>query len=97
MVLLLGLYYLYRKSPKLKNGLKDSFESLHQKQILPTRVGGTRWVPHLYKAIVGFFKGYQAIRHHLESASHTNAKAEGLAKIAADGNIIVFLLSLKVN
>ena len=96
MVLMLGLYYLYRKSPKLKNGLKESFSAMQQKQVLPTRVWGTRLVPHLYRTIGSFFKGYTVIRRHLETASHTNAKAEGLAKIAADGHVMVYLLSLQV-
>ncbi|KAK3086151.1 hypothetical protein FSP39_014367 [Pinctada imbricata] len=46
MTLLLGLHYLYKKSPKMKKSLKRSFAALNQKQILPTRVGGTRWLPH---------------------------------------------------
>lgn len=96
MTLLLGLYYLYRKSPKSKQGLQRSFEAQEKRMILPTRVGGTRWLPHIFLAIGNFIKGYTALRHHLENSSHTNPKAEGLAKIAADGNVLVFMLSLKV-
>lgn len=63
---------------------------------MPTRVGGTRWLPHLSRAIDNFLKAYVPIRNHLETASHQNSKAEGLAKLAGNGNIIVFMLSLKV-
>jgi hypothetical protein len=42
ITLLLGLYYLYRKSPKMKKSLTTSFESLKINRDLPTRVGGTR-------------------------------------------------------
>lgn len=42
ITLLLGLYYLYRKSPKMKKYLTTSFESLKINRVLPTRVGGTR-------------------------------------------------------
>lgn len=49
MTLLLGLYYLYRKGPTKKVVLKRCFTSL--KQVLPTRVGGTRWLPHTYRAM----------------------------------------------
>ncbi|WAQ94245.1 K1586-like protein, partial [Mya arenaria] len=76
MTLLLGLYYLYRKSPKLKQGLKRSFEALDIRKVMPTRVRGTRWVPHIKLAIANFTKGYKAIRSHLETASHANPKAE---------------------
>ncbi|XP_071142824.1 zinc finger protein 862-like [Mytilus edulis] len=95
MTLLLGLYYLYRKSPKQKKALKRSFKILNINQILPSRVGGTRWLPHVARAINGFIKGYRAIRLQLESASHNNAKAEGLAKLARDGSIISYMLILK--
>ena len=80
----------------MKKGLKISFKSLDRNRVLPTRVGGTRWLPHLARAISNFEKGYKAIRNHLETASHENSKAEGLAKIAADGNVLVFMMSLKV-
>lgn len=59
-------------------------------------IGGTRWLPHIDLAIDNFIKGYIPIKHHLETASHENAKAEGLVKIATDGNLLVFLLSLRV-
>jgi hypothetical protein len=95
MTLLLGLYYLYKNSPKLKNGLKRTFQIFEMNQVLPTRVGGTRWLPHLHKAMNIFFKSYKVLRHHLENASHESPKAEGLCKIAGDGHVIAFLLALK--
>jgi hypothetical protein len=75
----------------MKKGLKISFKSLDRNRVLPTRVGGTRWLPHLARDISIF-----AIRNHHETASYENSKAEGLAKIAADGNVLVFMMSLKV-
>lgn len=33
----------------------------------------------------------------LETASHENAKAEGLAKIATDGHVLTYLPELKVD
>lgn len=71
MMLLLGLYYLYRKSPKLKMGLKRSFEACQMKMLLPTHVGGTRWLPHLALAIRNFTRGYKAVRSHLVIVPHT--------------------------
>lgn len=94
--LLLGLYYLYRKSPKQKKALMECFNMLKMQPILPTRIGGTRWLPHYKRAIDAFLKGYKAYRMQLESSSHGNAKAEGLVKLARDGSVLVFILSLKV-
>lgn len=96
MTLLLGLFYIYRKSPKSKKSLVRSFESLEMKPILPTRIGGTRWLPHVERALKVFFKGYRAFCYHLQNSSHENSKAEGLAKLATDGHVVVFMLKLKV-
>jgi hypothetical protein len=96
MVLLLGLYYLYKKSPKQKKALKRCFKVLNINQILPKRVGGTRWLPHLYKATIAFIKGYKAIRLQLETFSHKTPKSEGYAKLTQDGSLIVYMLVLKV-
>jgi hypothetical protein len=34
----------------MKKGLKISFKSLNRNRVLPTRVGGTRCLPHLARA-----------------------------------------------
>lgn len=96
MTLLLGLYYLYKKSSKQKKSLKRSFKALKMNQILPSRVGGTRWLPHVERAISAFVKGYKPIKMQLETASHQNSKAEGLAVLMRNGGIISYMLILKV-
>lgn len=63
--LLLNIYYFYRNSNLNRATLKESFKTLNQKVILPTRTGGTRWVGHLKKAIECFIRGYKAIMLHL--------------------------------
>jgi len=65
-VLLMGLYYFYHNSPKQRQNLKRSFQSLNQTSVMPTRVGGTRWVGHMVHSIENCLRGYQAIRHQLE-------------------------------
>lgn len=50
IVLLMGLYYFYHNSPKQRQNLKRSFQSLNQSSVMPTRVGGTRWVGHIILA-----------------------------------------------
>lgn len=67
------------------------------KKILPTRVEGTRWLPHVFRAINVLIKGYRGLRAQLENSSHANAKAEGFAKIIPDVAVITFILTLKVN
>lgn len=64
MDLLSGLYTLYHKSGV--NSLKQHFRERHMKALMPTRVGGTRWLPHLFTALDHFLRGYAGIVHHLE-------------------------------
>ena len=52
--------------PKQRQNLKRSFQSLNQSSVMPTRVGGTRWVGHIILSVENFLKGYQAIRAQLE-------------------------------
>ena len=66
IVLLMGLYYFYRNSPKQRQSLKQSFLSLKQSSLMPACVGGTRWVGHMVLAIENFVKGYPAICAQLE-------------------------------
>lgn len=65
IVLLMGLYYFYKNSPKQRSNLNLTFEALGDKKVLPTRVGGTRWVGHVVLAVETFFKAYNAIVTHL--------------------------------
>ena len=44
ITLLLGIYYLYRKSAPLKNELKEACNVLDRKFMMPSRAGGTRFV-----------------------------------------------------
>ena len=99
VTLLLGLYYMYRQSAKQKHALKESFVATNVSQVLPTRVGGTRWLSHILLAINRFLKGYKAFVAHLSTASQppvNNSKAEGLAKLATDVRVVCFILTLKV-
>ena len=68
--LLLGLYYFYHNSPLNRANLKASFDSLQKKPLLPTRIGGTRWVSHILKAVDHFIRGYSAVVQHLEQVTH---------------------------
>ena len=66
LTLLLGLYYFYHNSPLNRANLKASYQSLQKSPLMPTRVGGTRYVSHILKALDHFVRGYAPIVQHLE-------------------------------
>ncbi len=74
IVLLMGTYYFYRNSPKQRENLRNSFESLGKPVNIPTRVGGTRWVGHMYLAVETFLKGHQAIYNQMEDCVNQKSK-----------------------
>ena len=51
---LLGIYCFYHNSPLNRANLKQSYQSLDKAPLMPTRVGGTRWVGHVLKALDHF-------------------------------------------
>ena len=65
--LLSGLYTVYHKSGVNRASLKQHFRELHMKALMPTRVGGTQWLPHLFKALDHFLRGYAGIVRRLEA------------------------------
>ncbi|KAH3815120.1 hypothetical protein DPMN_143641 [Dreissena polymorpha] len=70
-------------------GLLRTFEALGERQLLPTRIGGTRWLPNYIRAITILLKTYKVLRYHLENSSHKNAKAEGSARLVHDGHRLI--------
>ena len=71
--LLLNLYYFYKKSPLNRSMLKRSFNSSGIKRTrLPTRVGGTRWLPHIQRALENLLFGYKPVMQHLEQVKQSN-------------------------
>ena len=62
---LLSLYLFYHHSPLNRSNLKAAFDTLALQQALPSRVGGTRWLPHQLKALRALVNGYPALILHL--------------------------------
>ena len=62
---LLNLYLFYNKRPKNRSMLQRAYDSISKPHLMPTRVGGTRWVPHTRRALDNLLNGYQAIMQHL--------------------------------
>lgn len=67
MTLLIGLYYFYKRSSKQKKLLVKAFKIHNMTCVIPTRVGGTRWVPHTVHAINIFLRGYIAVVSQLDT------------------------------
>lgn len=95
MTLFIGLYYFYKKSYLNKKGLKNAIKAVG-KGVMPPKVTGTRWLPHLYRCIEAYLKSFRALEAHLSTISHKNPKAEGLAKMVLDKNMMAFILFIQV-
>ena len=97
--LLMGLYYFYHNSALNRANLKASYESLQKPLLMPTHVGGTRWVSHILKALDHFLRGYAAVVQHLEQiqspdsvgvCGEQKAKAKNFFSSATSMNVIKF-------
>ncbi|XP_062589081.1 zinc finger protein 862-like [Saccostrea cucullata] len=88
--LLLRLYYFYKNSSKQRKNLKECMKVLNLIGTLPHRVNSTRWLPHMRRALDTLFTSYPAFSHHLQDASHTNAKANGLARLLESSSIMTY-------
>ncbi|XP_062585604.1 zinc finger protein 862-like [Saccostrea cucullata] len=88
--LLLGLFYFYKNSPKQRKNLRKCMEVINISGTLPHRVSGSRWMPHMKKALQTLFKTYPAFISHLQNESHSNPKAEGLVKMLEDCTLMTY-------
>ena len=72
-------------TPLNRANLKASYQSLQKSTLMPTRVGGTRWVSHILKALDHFVRGHYApIVQHLEqiqSPDSVGIRGEQKAKV----------------
>ncbi|KAK7944844.1 hypothetical protein WMY93_000572 [Mugilogobius chulae] len=73
-LLLGGLYTFYHTSPLNRANLMNSFQALGHMRLVPTRIGGTRWVGHLLRALDHFLRGYQGLVLHLEQIQSSDAQ-----------------------
>ncbi|XP_073727113.1 zinc finger protein 862-like [Misgurnus anguillicaudatus] len=97
--LLTGLFTFYHRSPLNRAKLKDSFSVLGIKPLMPTRIGGTRWVCHLLRALDHFLRGFKGIVQHLEQMQSPDdeganaaqqSKARGFYKLVTDADVLKF-------
>lgn len=67
--LLLNIYLFYHNSAPMRSGLQETYHALRKTCQVPTRVGGTRWMPHTQKALGILLKNYDAITMHLSQVA----------------------------
>ena len=77
-VLAMGLYYFYHNSALNRAMLVRSYKSMVENAtgdpLLPTRVGGTRWVGHTLRAITNLTTSYSYIVQHLGQVNQHHVK-----------------------
>ena len=64
--LLFSFYNFYHSSALNRDNLKTSCAALGIKFLVPSRVGGTRWLPHTMQALKKLLSIYPALMQHLE-------------------------------
>lgn len=65
MTMMSQIYTFYHTSPLHRANLMTTFQVLKQKEVIPLRVGGTRWISHTCNALENFYAGYEGIVMHL--------------------------------
>ena len=60
-----SMFAFYHVSPLQRTNLKNTFEAIGKKLLLPLRVGGTRWLAHTGLALENLFTGYEGYVVHL--------------------------------
>ncbi|XP_057168177.1 sperm flagellar protein 2 isoform X2 [Ursus arctos] len=94
--LLHGIYHFYHSSPLLRSSLMTAFKSLHLRPVMPSQVGGRRWLQELQAALQNFLKGYPAIVQQLHLADEdrsdtTHQKAKELLEFLLQADIVKFV------
>ncbi|XP_029860545.1 sperm flagellar protein 2 isoform X2 [Aquila chrysaetos chrysaetos] len=90
-----NIYYFYHNSPLNKNNLKATYEAIKLRPAIPSRVGGSQWLPRLQTALQILLKGYPAIVLHLskierDSRASNRQKVKGLLHLLLRMEIVKF-------
>ncbi|XP_070559090.1 zinc finger protein 862-like isoform X2 [Ptychodera flava] len=102
--LLKKLYKHYHYSPKALRELHEIAELMEEKIIKPTRLQGTRWVPHVQKASQSLIRSYQVFITHFEhisqggpgsASAEVKGRATFIAKKLKDFRVLRFLFFLQ--
>ena len=105
-VLAMGLYYFYHNSSLNRAMLTRSSKALRSDSdkglLLPTRVGGTRWIGHTYMALDHLIVSYKYIVGHLGQLTEpaekvsvdSKAKAKAFLKLLSSKSVVYFIYFL---
>ena len=58
---LVGIYYFFHNSPLNRGNLRESGKVLQMNVWMPTRIGGTRWLAHMLRALTSVLSGYPVL------------------------------------
>ena len=90
--------YSYRNSPLNRSSLKQTFDSLGETHRIPSRVGGTRWVPHISRSVSNVLKGYKGLVTHLSQVMNldvpgrtTEQRAKNYYALLHSKDVVYFL------
>ena len=73
--MLQGLYKHYHYSPKALRELKELAQVLDEKINKPVNLRGTRWLPHISRALTVTMKSFSVIYAHLENTISENTSS----------------------
>ncbi|XP_071096692.1 uncharacterized protein [Haliotis cracherodii] len=99
--LLLGVYLFYRNSPLNRSNLLQAFAMEDVEVLIPSRVGGTRWVSHIKRALRNLMTSYRPMIQHLQQIQNpcdpahnkeSARKAVNFLKHLQDKSMVAFLL-----
>ncbi|CAG2240803.1 unnamed protein product [Mytilus edulis] len=85
--LLQYLYKHYQYSPKALRELRQIGEALEEKVSKPTKLAGTRWLPHIHRALEVLVREFRVLLAHFE---HIRESRSGSAEVQ-----VLSVLSLK--
>lgn len=78
--LMQNLFKFYKMSNLNRSNLKEACKTANVKQLVPTRLGGTRWVPHTLRAINNLWQIYPALVLHLSQVKLDGQSEDAKAK-----------------
>ncbi|XP_051498713.1 LOW QUALITY PROTEIN: sperm flagellar protein 2 [Apus apus] len=87
-----NMYYFYHNSPLNKNNLKATYAAIKLRPAIPSRIGGSQWLPRLQTALQILLKGYPAIVLHL-SKIERDSRASNQQKVK---RLLHFLLKMEI-
>lgn len=83
------IYKHYHYSPKALRELRQIGESLEEKVMKPGNLGGTRWLPHIERALQILSKNYKVLLAHFE---HVMTARSGTAEVQGRATFVTKLL-----